>query len=76
MTGSSIVVMSPASGSFRGLSISCTTRRSSSPGTARPAPSSQVHVELALEPLLHDFHVEQAEEPDGTEAQRDRRLRS
>ena len=36
----------------------------------------QVHVELALEPLLDDLHVQQAEEPAAEpEAERDRRLR-
>ena len=36
----------------------------------------QVDVELALEPLLHDLHVQQAEEPAAEpEAQRRRRLR-
>ena len=36
----------------------------------------QVHVELALEPLLDDLHVQQAEEAAAeAEAERDRRLR-
>ena len=36
----------------------------------------QVHVELALEPLLHDLHVQQAEESAAeAEAERDRGLR-
>ena len=36
----------------------------------------QVHVELALEPLLHDLHVQQAEEAAAeTEAERDRGFR-
>ena len=36
----------------------------------------QVHVELALEPLLDDLHVQQPEEPAAeAEAERDRRLR-
>jgi hypothetical protein len=63
MIGSSIFSMRPASGSFAGLSISmhvAVGRRHAVEHARRGR--DQVHVELALEPLLHDLHVQQAEE--------------
>ena len=69
--------MRPASGSFDGLSTSCV-----SPSVvvtlvqhARRG-RDEVEVELALEPLLHDLHVQQPEEAAAeAEAERCRRLR-
>ena len=66
----------PSSGSFAGLSISTT-----SPSVVVDAIQharrgrDEVHVELALETLLDDLHVEQSEEPAAkAEAERDRRF--
>ena len=61
ITGSSIVLMRPGSGSFAGLSISCDL----AVGRRHPVEHArrrrhQVHVELALEALLDDLHVQQA----------------
>ena len=77
MIGSSIFSMRPVSGSLDGLSISWTTpsvvvTRYSTPG----AVVTRSIVELALEPLLDDLHVQQAEEPAAeAEAERGRRFR-
>ena len=77
MTGSSIFAMRPASGSLAGLSISCTDavgRRHAVQHAGRRG--DEVEVELALETLLHDLHVQQAEEAAAEpEAERDRRFR-
>ena len=77
MTGSSIFWMRPASGSFAGLSISShhpVGRRHAIQHARRGR--DQVHVELALEPLLDDLHVQQPEEPAAeAEAERDGGLR-
>ena len=77
MIGSSIFAIRPVSGSLAGLSISRTSpsvvvTRYSTPG----AVVTRSMVELALEPLLHDLHVQQAEEaaPEA-EPQRRRGLR-
>ena len=76
--GSSMVSMSPAPGSSAGLSTATAPRplvrmtRYSTDGARR----DQVEVELALEPLLDDLHVEQAQEAAAeAEAERDRALR-
>ena len=77
ITGSSIFSMRPASGSFAGLSISlhhAVGRRHAVQHARRGR--DQVHVELALEPLLDDLHVQQAEEAAAeAEAERGRGLR-
>ena len=76
MTGSSICSIRLASGSFAGLSISS----QHAVGRRHPVQHArrrrhQVHVELALEPLLDDVHVEQAEEAAAEpEAERGRRF--
>ena len=77
MTGSSNFAIRPVSGSFAGLSISlhlAVGRRHAVEHARRRR--DQVLVELALEPLLDDLHVQQAEEAAAeAEAERRRRLR-
>ena len=77
ITGSSIVVDPPGVGQLRravDLLHHAVGRRHPVQHARRGR--HQVHVELALEPLLDDLHVQQAEEPAAEpEAERDRRLR-
>ena len=77
MIGSRISSTRDRSGSFDGFSISSTRAVAQQhlvdDGRRR---RDQVHVVLALEPLLHDVHVQQAEEAAAeAEAQRLRHLR-
>ena len=77
ITGSSIFSIRPASGSFAGLSISvqlAVGRRHAVQHAGRRR--HEIHVELALEPLLDDLHVEQPEKSAAEpEPERRRRLR-
>ena len=77
MTGSSIFSMRPASGSFAGrvdLLHRAVGGRDAVENARRGR--DQVDVELALEPLLDDLHVEQAEEAAAeAEPERGRRFR-
>ena len=64
MIGSSMVSMEPGSGSLAGRvdldDVAAGLRHAVADGGRG---DEQLEVELALEPLLHDLHVEQAEEP-------------
>ena len=77
MTGSSIFSMRPGIGQLRravDLVHHAVGRRHAVEHARRGR--DQVHVELALEPLLDDLHVQQAEEAAAeAEAERRRRLR-
>jgi hypothetical protein len=76
MTGSSSFEMCPASGSLAGT----VDLVHDAVGGRHPVQHArrgryQVHVVLALEPFLHDFHVQQAEEAAAeSKPERDRRL--
>ena len=70
--------MSPGSGSRAGLSTTTSPRPLRQPDVVldRRRRGDEVEVELALEPLLDDLHVEQPEEAAAeAEAERDRALR-
>ena len=75
MIGSSIASYLPWSGTFAGLSSSMTSPPFMLHAVAHARRRrDEVQVELALEPLLDDLHVEQAEEA-GAEAEAERRRR-
>ena len=77
MIGSSMRSMSPSDGNLAGLSSSMTSRRSCSTQRKRTvgAVVIEIQVVLALQPLLDDLHVQQAEEAAAkAEAQRRRGL--
>jgi len=62
MTGSSVAAMLCCGGSWLGLWTSIVSPSSWSRGRTRRGGRDQVQVELALEALLDDLHVEEAEE--------------
>ena len=77
ITGSSILSIWPVSGSFAGLidldHFAVGLRDAIEHARRR---RDEVHVEFALEPFLHDLHVQQAEEPAAeSESERDRGFR-
>ena len=76
--GSAIASISPASGSCAGLSTATSPRPLVQRDLVldRRRRGDEVEVELALQPLLDDLHVQQAQEAAAeAEAQRDRALR-
>ena len=77
MTGSSIFSISLGSGQREGLSTSITLAVGHGDLVAHAGRGGdQVEVELALQPLLDDLHVQQAEEAAAeAEAERDRTFR-
>ena len=76
MIGSSMRSMSPSEGNLAGLSSSMTSPSLQHAAKAhRRRGGDEVEVVLALEPLLDDLHVQQAQEAAAeTEAERRRRL--